>query len=169
LTHRLPYNGLRGAAADGTLARAGAYYLRDLMTATTSPLLGPIHAFLAEKGYEVSEPAPDTLTIREVESGVTARAVLQGDILFFSLVCTVAPKAAITPALMASMLAADNGISTSYFQLYDAGNGKLAVTLNNFCKLEDGGPDDEDEVLSCVHFLLVDVMTARKVLSSLNS
>ena len=139
------------------------------MTATTSPLLGPIHALLAEKGYEVSEPAPDTLTIREVESGVTARAVLQGDILFLSLVCTVAPKAAITPEIMASMLAAGNGISTSYFQLYDAGDGKLAVTLNNFCKLEDGGPEDEDEVLACVHFLLVDVMTARKLLSGLGS
>ncbi len=81
----------------------------------------------------------------------------------------MAPKAAITPEIMASMLAAGNGISTSYFQLYDAGNGKLAVTLNNFCKLEDGGPEDEDEVLACVHFLLVDVMTARKVLSGLSS
>src|SRR5208283_3918462 len=124
---------LRPASADGTLAGAHAYYLRDLMTATTSPLLGPIHALLAEKGYEVSEPAPDTLTIREVESGVTARAVLQGDILFLSLVCTVVPKAAVTPAIMASMLDAGNGISTSYFQLYDAGDGKLDVTLNNFC------------------------------------
>ena len=38
------------------------------------------------------------------------------------------------------MLAADNGISTSYFQLYDAGAGKVAVTLNNFCKLQDMGP-----------------------------
>jgi len=139
------------------------------MTATTSPLLGPIHALLAEKGYEVSEPAPDTLTIREVERGVTARAVLQGDILFLSLVCTVAPKAAITPEIMASMLAAGNGISTSYFQLYDAGDGKLAVTLNNFCKLLDWGPEDEDEVLSCVHFLLVDVMTARQLLRGLSS
>ena len=139
------------------------------MTATTSPLLGHIHALLAEKGYEVSEPAADTLAIREVESGVSARAVLQGDILFLSLVCTVAPKAAITPAVMARMLAADNGISTSYFQLYDAGSGKTAVTLNNFCKLLDGGPEDEDDILSCVHFLLVDVMTARKVLSELNS
>jgi len=109
------------------------------------------------------------LTIREVESGVTARAVLQGDILFLSLVCTVSPKAAITPAIMASMLSAENGISTSYFQLYDAGSGNLAVTLNNFCKLLDGGPEDEDDILSCVHFLLVDVMTARKVLSDLNS
>ena len=139
------------------------------MTATTTPELGHIHALLAEKGYAVSETAADSLSIREVESGVTARAVLQGGILFFSLTCTVVPAAAITPDVMRRMLAADNGISTSSFQLYKAGDGKLAVTLNNFCKLEDGGPQDEDEVLSCVHFLLVDVMAARKVLHGLNS
>ena len=139
------------------------------MTATISPLLGHIHALLAEKGYVVSEPAPDTLAIREAESGVTVRAVLHGDILFLSLVCTVVPKAAVTPEIMAAMLAADNGISTSYFQLYDAGGGKTAVTLNNFCKLLEWGPEDEDEVLSCVHFLLLDVMAARRVLSDLNS
>ena len=40
---------------------------------------------------------------------------------------------------MATMLAADNGISTSSFQLYDAGDGKVTVTLNNFCKLQDMG------------------------------
>ena len=72
------------------------------------------------------------------------------------------PRAAITPEIMARMLAADNGISTSHFQLYDAGDGKVAVTLNNFCKLQDMGADDEDDILSCVHFLLVDVMMARR-------
>ena len=63
------------------------------MTATTAPELGQIHALLAEKGYEVSEPAPDRLKITEVESGVTLQAVLQGDILFLSLVCTIVPRA----------------------------------------------------------------------------
>ena len=59
---------------------------------------------------------------------------------------------------MAQMLAAENGISTSHFQLYEAGSGKVAVSLNNFCKLQDLGPDDEDDILSCVRiFLLVDV------------
>jgi hypothetical protein len=52
------------------------------MTATTSPELGHIHALLAERGYEVSESSPDSLTIREVDSGVTVHAVLQGEILF---------------------------------------------------------------------------------------
>jgi len=137
------------------------------MTATSSPQLTQIHALLAERGYDVSEPAPDTLKIRETGSGVVVQAVLAGDILFLSLTCTVVPRASVTPAMMAQMLAADNGISTSNFQLYEAGGGNVAVNLNNFCKLQDLGPEDEDDVLSCVHFLLVDVMSARRLLGSL--
>ena len=137
------------------------------MTATSSARTGQIHALMAEKGYEVSEPAPDTLKIRETHSGVSLQAVLEGDILYLSLVCTVAPRASITAAVMGKMLAADNGISTSYFQLHDAAGGKVAVTLNNFCKLQEMGPDDEDDILSAVHFLLVDVMSARGLLCGL--
>jgi hypothetical protein len=129
--------------------------------------LGQINALLAEKGYEISQPAPDTLKISEVESGVTLQAVLEGDILFLSLVCTVVPRAKITPEIMGRMLDATNGISTSYFQLYDAGRGNTAVTLNNFCKLLDMGREDEDDVLACVHFLLVDVLSARRLLGNL--
>ena len=137
------------------------------MTPTTSPHLGQIHALLAEQGYEVSEPAPDTIKIREVESGVSIQAVLESDILFLSLPCVTVPRAKVTPEIMAKMLAADNGISTSSFQLYDAGSGNVTVTLNNYCKLQDMGTDDEDDILSCVHFLLVDVMSARRLLSAL--
>ena len=137
------------------------------MTPTTSPHLGAIHALLAEQGYEVSEPAPDTLTIRELDSGVSIQAVLEGEILFFTLPCITVPRAAVTPAIMAAMLASDNGVSTSSFQLYEAGGGKVTITLNNFCKLQDMGPGDVDDILSCAHFLLVDVMTARRVLSGL--
>jgi len=139
------------------------------MTATTSPQLGQIHALLAENGYEVSEPATETLRIQEVQSGVSVRAVLQGEILFLSLTCTVVSRSAITPELMSRMLAADNEISTSHFQLYEAGAGKVAVTLNNFCKLQDMGPEDEDDILSCVHFLLADVLIARHLLAELRS
>ena len=139
------------------------------MTPTTSPNLGIIHSLLAERGYEVSEPAPDTITIRELDSGVSIQAVLQGEILFLTLPCTTVPRSAVTPEIMATMLASDNGVSTSSFQLYDAGNGKVTISLNNFCKLQDMGPEDEDDILSCVHFLLVDVMTARRVLSGLSA
>ena len=139
------------------------------MTATNSPQIGQIHALLAERGYEVSEPAPNTLKIREVDSGVVVQAVLQGDICFFSLTCTVVPNAAIKPDVMRQMLDASNGISTSHFKLYDAGSGKVAVTLNNFCKVQEMEPDVEDDILSCVHFLLVDVMAARTLVGHLGS
>ena len=139
------------------------------MTITTSPQVCHIHTQVTERGYAVSETAPDTLRITEVESGVAVQAVLAGDILYLSLTCTVVPRAAVTPSIMERMLAADNGISTSHFQIYDAGAGKVAVTLNNFCKLQDMGPEDEDDILSCVHFLLVDVITARRLLGDLES
>jgi hypothetical protein len=131
--------------------------------------MGQIHALLAERGYEVSESAPNTIKIREVDSGISIQAVLEGHILFFSLLCTVVPTAAITADVMRRMLAADNGISTSAFQLYDLGDGKTAVTLNNFCKLQDMGTDDEDDILSCVNFLLADVMSARRVVGNLQA
>ncbi len=139
------------------------------MTVTNGPELGRIHALLAERGYQVSETAPDTLRIEEVQSGVAMQAVLEEDILFVSLLCTVVPREALTAEAMEKMLDAGNGISTSYFQTYAAGAGKVAVTLNNFCKLQGMGADDEDDVLACVHFLLVDVMSARRLLGGLKS
>ncbi len=137
------------------------------MTATTSPQLGQIHALLAERGYQVSEPAADVLKITEVQSGVSLQAVLEGEIMFFSLSCITVPESAITPEAMGLMLAANNGISTSHFQLHDAGSGSVTITLNNFCKLQDLGADDEDDILSCVHFLLVDVISAKRLLAGL--
>jgi hypothetical protein len=128
-----------------------------------------IKALLAERGYEVSEPTPGVLRLQEVHSGVAVQAVLEGDILFLSLTCTIVPETAITQEVMRSMLSAHNGISTSYFQLYDAGEDQVAITLANFCKLEDLGHTDQDDILACVHFLLVDVLAARQVLSGLSA
>jgi hypothetical protein len=126
-----------------------------------------IGSLLAEKGYEVTPAGASTLRIREVTSGVAVQAVLESNILYLSLVCTVVPSGSVTAEVMRKMLASDNGISTSYFQLYDMRDGKVAVTLNNFCKLQDVGADDEDDILSCVHFLLVDVMAARGLIGGL--
>jgi len=138
------------------------------MTAATASIpADPIKALLAEKGYEVTEPSPGILRVQDVHTGVAVRAVLEGDILFLSVTCTVVPESAVTPAIMRAMLDAHNGISTSYFQIYKTSQGQAAVTLNNFCKLEDLGHEDQDDILSCVHFLLVDVVAARQVLSGL--
>ena len=77
------------------------------------------------------------------------------------------PEASITPEMMGLMLAANNGISTSHFQLHDGGDDTVTITLNNFCKLQDMGADDEDDILSCVHFPLVDVIAAKHLLADL--
>ena len=136
------------------------------MAQMTASFLGQIHELLARKRYSVAELDGNVLRIQEVESGISLRAVLEGHILFLSLVCMVVPATKLTAPLMRKMLAADNGISTSHFQLYDAASGQLAITLNNFCKLQEMGPDDEDDILSCVSFLLADVVHARDLIGA---
>jgi hypothetical protein len=136
------------------------------MSQTATSHLGQIHALLANKRYSVTDLNDSILKIQELESGISLRAVLEGDILFLSLVCMTVPAVQLTAAVMHKMLAADNGISTSHFQLYDAGNGNVSVTLNNFCKLLDLGPEDEDDILSCVSFLLADVVHAKQLIGA---
>jgi hypothetical protein len=135
------------------------------MTATNVVTLGSIRDLLASKRYSVADIDANVLRIQEVESGITLSAVLEGDILYLSLVCGVAPSASITPSLMQKMLAADNGIATSYFRLHRMEDGTVAVTLNNFCKLQGMGRDDEDDILSCVNFLMADVVVARDLIA----
>ncbi len=127
-----------------------------------------IHVLLAESGYEVKDVAPNVLSIRQLDSGVTIQGVIESEIMVFSLTCLTVPDEKITPEIMRRMLAADNGISTSHFQLYDMDGGTTAVALTNFCKLQELGPDDTDDILSCVHFLFADVLTARDLLRNLD-
>jgi hypothetical protein len=136
------------------------------MPETTSSPVSLIHDLLSRKRYSVTESDASVLKIQDLESGISLRAVLEGEILFLSLVCMVVPRSKITPDLMHKMLAADNGISTSHFQLYDAGNNEVAITLSNFCKLQELGPDDEDDILSCVSFLMADVIHAKDLIGA---
>jgi len=133
---------------------------------TTQSTLEQIHSLLAAKRYSVMESGDGVLRIQEVDSGIVLQAVLVGDILFLSLVCMSVPEGSLTPRIMRKMLASDNGISTSHFQLYDTGDGNVAITLNNFCKLQELGPDDEDDILSCVSFLLADVVHAKDLIGA---
>jgi hypothetical protein len=136
------------------------------MPQTTASSIAQIHALLANKRYSVTELADNVMRVEETESGISLRASLEGDILFLSLVCLITPAASLNTAVLRKMLAADNGISTSHFQLYDTPDGNVAVTLNNFCKLQELGPDDEDDILSCVSFLLADVLHAKDLLGA---
>src|SRR5690349_1625321 len=136
------------------------------MTATIAPQIDYIAALLAKQGYDVSQTGPGILNIREVRSGISIQAVLEGEIMFFNLPCMTVTADKLTPTLLKKMLAGENGISTSYFQLYDGPGESVTIALSNFCKLFDLGPEDEDDLLSCVHFLLVDVIAARDLLGA---
>jgi hypothetical protein len=135
-------------------------------TATTTES-AQIHILLAEHGYEVTDAAPNVLTIKQLDSGITIQAVMEGEIVYFSLTCLTVPEPKLTQPVLRRMLASDNGISTSYFQLYDVGEGQTSIALCNFCKLALMGDEDADDILSCVHFLFADVLTARDLLRSL--
>jgi hypothetical protein len=134
------------------------------MSQTASVTPGQIHELLAAHRYSVAESADGILSIMEVDSGLTVQAVLQGEILFLSLNCATVPADRLTADVMRRMLASDNGISTSHFQVYAGAGGNVTITLNNFCKLQELGPDDEDDILSCVDFLMADAVHARELI-----
>jgi hypothetical protein len=136
------------------------------MLQSTSTTLGQVHALLAAKRYGVTETGDGGLRIQELDSGIYVNAVLQGEIMFFSLVCATVPIFRMTTSVMHKMLSSENGISTSYFQLSETGDGNVTVTLNNFCKLQEMGPDDEDDILSCITFLLADVVHAKELIGA---
>ena len=129
--------------------------------------LDAVETVLAERGYEVSPGGDNILKVRDTESGITIRAALEDNVLFLTVPCALVPANAVTPEMMRKMLDADNGISTSGFQGYDRSDGRVAVTLNNFCKLQALGADDEDDILSCLEFLMADAVDARNLLGDL--
>jgi hypothetical protein len=131
-------------------------------------MLNEIRSILVEHGYEVARASNAVLAIRDPGSGVAVRAALEGEVLFFTVPCVTLPDTAISSDLMRRMLAADNGISTSSFQLYPGTPGHTLVTLSNFCKLQNLGNDDVDDMLSCVDFLLADILQARQLFSELS-
>ena len=142
----------------------GPVRISNSMPQNSNPTIGQILALLAGKRYAVTQTGGEGLRIQETDSGVALQAVLQGEILFLSLVCAVVPAKKIDSDVMRKMLDAHNGISTSHFQLDEREDGDITVTLNNFCKLQDMGADDEDDILSCVAFLLADVVHAKELI-----
>lgn len=135
------------------------------MTTTDTPVvISQIEQVLAETGYEVIELGQDVLRVGDLETGVSFRAALQGNVLYMSVVLETVPSEQITPELMRRMLAGDNGISTSSFKLYDGGEGLTAVALSNFCTLQNMGEEDKDDVLSLASYLMADLLEARDLI-----
>jgi hypothetical protein len=112
----------------------------------------------------VTDLGADVLRVRELTTGVSFQVALEANVLYLTVALTSVPESSITPEIMRLMLSAENGITTSSFQLYSATEGKVAVTLNNFCTLQNMGPEDHDDILSCAGYLLADLVEARSML-----
>jgi len=123
-----------------------------------------IQAILVEHGYEVTMQG-DSLRVYDLDSGIVIHSVLVENILFNSVSLITVDDSRISLDLARLMLDSSNGITTSSFQLYK--DGKTTVTLNNFCKLQGLGPEDIDDILSCLQFLEIDAYAARELLSGL--
>jgi hypothetical protein len=107
--------------------------------------------------------------VRDVHTSVSYQAALEGSVLYQTVNLVSVPTSEITAEVMHSMLSGHNGISTSSFRLYDAADGWTAITLNNFCVLQDMGPEDREDILSIAGYLLADVVAARGLLQSVTA
>jgi len=134
------------------------------MTLSETISISQVAELLAHNGYDFSEQSPGVLRVRELHSGVSLQAALQGNVLYFTVHLMTLPAGEVTADLMRKMLSGNNGISTSAFRLYDADGGRVVITLNNFCTLQDMGPEDHDDILSLAAYLMADVIAARDLL-----
>jgi len=122
---------------------------------------------LVEAGFETTPGVDETcFFVKDPEGGLTFTCDLENDILYNTVCCVEIEERVLTPDMMRILLDAENGISTSSFQTIKKSSGTLILTLNNFCKLQDLGPEDKDDILSCLEFLNLDVLAARDLLSS---
>lgn len=134
------------------------------MTPSETNVISQVHQLLAQNGYEVAEGGKDVLRARDLDTGVSFQVALEGNVLYMSVVLETLASDAITPDMMRKMLSGNNGVSTSAFRLYDSQDGRIAITLNNFCTLQNMGAEDEDDILSLAGYLMADLLEARELL-----
>ncbi len=130
--------------------------------------LDQVREIVAARGYEIvdADDANNVLQVRDLDSGLLLTSVLEKNVLFNTIQLTRVPAERLSLELLRRMLDAENGISTSSFQLYETADG-VGITLNNFAKLQAMGEDDVDDILSCLQFLVVDAWAARDLLKGL--
>ncbi len=138
------------------------------MTQTKAPTISQIEELLASNGYDVSESTVGVLRVSEPESGVAFQIALEGNVLFMTVKLMTLMEQELTSEIMRKMLASTN-ISTSSFKILETGDGKVAITLNNFCTLQNMGSEDNDDILSLAGYLMADMMEAREMLQPSNA
>lgn len=133
-------------------------------------MIHDIKSILVEEGYEILDVDEENgiIKVKDLDCGVVITCVLEDNIFFLSVACSIISDADITRELAIIMLDSNNGISTSFFNLYNRNDGTRIITLNNFCKLLELGDDDKDDILSCLNFLSADLLAAKNLLEKFN-
>lgn len=117
-------------------------------------------------GYEIVRDDDGVFVVQD-ESCIPIYCCVQENVLSASVPCHRVSKDKLTRDVLLSMLAADNGISTSNFRLAESSDNQVQITLTNFCKLQELGDDDADDIWSALNFLEIDVVKARDLLKDI--
>ncbi len=129
-------------------------------------MMEEIKQFLTLESYEIREDQEETFIVAG-DDDVEKICCLKDGVFFGSVACV--SMNAIPQGKQAEvkdlLLAADNGISTSYFSLTRDSSGDEMITLSSLCTLQDMGPEDQDDIRSVLQYLSDDVKAAHKLLS----
>jgi hypothetical protein len=138
----------------------------ELKTSTEAVDLQRVKNLIKMVGYEIIRDEGDLFVVQD-ESCIPIYCCLQTNVLLNSVPCHRANRETLTSEVLFRMLDASNGLSTSNFRLSEVSDGKVQITLSNFCKLQELGNDDADDIWSALNFLEIDVVKARDILKDI--
>ncbi|MCA8924140.1 MAG: hypothetical protein KDD82_20185, partial [Planctomycetes bacterium] len=115
---------------------------------------------IKQLGYEILSDREDVFTIKG-SSGVKILCAVEESILNVTLPLITVAKSAVTHAVAIDMLRSDNGISTSHVELFERPGDKYNIALMNYCKLQELGDDDMDDIETAIEFIELDAVKAR--------
>jgi hypothetical protein len=118
-------------------------------------------------GYEVVDHHAGVFSIKG-SSGIKIVCAVEHDIFKITVPLITVTEAKLTREVALSMLWHDNGLATSHLELVKAKGGKVKVILMNYCKLQELGEDDQDDIATALEFSELDVVRARKILKGLS-
>ncbi|MEZ6183585.1 MAG: hypothetical protein R3F62_01075 [Planctomycetota bacterium] len=136
--------------------------------ATTDVSAQGVKNIIKQLGYEILGDHGDVFTIAG-SSGVKILCAVEESILNVTLPLVTVPQSAITHKVALDMLRSDNGISTSHIELIERPGDKYNVALMNYCKLQELGADDTDDIETAIEFIELDAVKARGLLAGLES
>jgi len=133
--------------------------------ATTEVSAEGVKNIIKELGYEVIKDAGDVFTISG-SSGIRIICAVEECILNVTVPLITVPIKKITHEIAMNMLWSENGLATSHLELV-RNMDKANVVLMNYCKLQELGADDRDDIETAIEFIELDVIKASEILSDL--